>query len=144
MVEEKKRLIRARNAKRAKFKRDGFGKKPQIADSWRKPRGLHNKQRRQKKAKGALPTPGYGSPVAVRGMHPSGYYEIRVFSPDELEGMDPAVSAVRIGGTVGGRKRAIIQEKAIAAGLKVLNPRQIVIKASSEEPATKEEEESDD
>jgi large subunit ribosomal protein L32e len=139
MVEEKKRLIRARNAKRAKFKRDGFGKKPQIADSWRKPRGLHNKQRRQKKAKGALPTPGYGSPVAVRGMHPSGYYEVRVFSPAELEGMDPAVSAVRIGGSVGGRKRAIIQEKAIAAGLKVLNPRQVVIKASSEEPATKEE-----
>ena len=73
MVEEKKRLIRARIAKKAKFRRDGFGKKPQIADSWRKPRGLHNKQRRQKKAKGALPTPGYGSPVAVRGMHPSGY-----------------------------------------------------------------------
>jgi large subunit ribosomal protein L32e len=143
MVEEKKRLIRARNAKRAKFKRDGFGKKPQIAESWRRPRGLHNKQRRQKKAKGALPTPGYGSPVAVRGMHPSGYYEVRVFSPDELDGMDPAVSAVRIGGTVGGRKRAIIQEKAIAAGLKVLNPRQIAIRASPEEPVT-EEEASDD
>jgi large subunit ribosomal protein L32e len=76
-------------------------------------------------------------------MHPSGYYEVRVFSPDELDGMDPAVSAVRIGGTVGGRKRAIIQEKAIAAGLKVLNPRQIAIRASPEEPVT-EEEASDD
>jgi large subunit ribosomal protein L32e len=138
MVEEKKRLIRARNAKRAKFKRDGFGKKPQIAESWRKPRGLHNKQRRQKKAKGALPTPGYGSPVAVRGMHPSGYYEVRVFSPGELEGMDPAVTAVRIGATVGGRKRAIIQEKAIAAGLKVLNLKQIGIKTSVEEPGEEE------
>jgi large subunit ribosomal protein L32e len=139
MVEEKKRLIRVRTAKRAKFRRDGFGKKPQIADTWRKPRGLHNKQRRQKKAKGAHPTPGYGSPVAVRGMHPSGFYEIRVFSPDELMGMDPAVTAVRIGATVGGRKRAIIQEKAISAGLKVLNPKAIVIKTSSEEPATKED-----
>ncbi|HTY14769.1 MAG TPA: 50S ribosomal protein L32e [Methanoregulaceae archaeon] len=139
MVEEKKRLIRVRDAKRAKFRRDGFGKKPQIADSWRKPRGLHNKQRRQKKAKGAHPTPGYGSPVAVRGMHPSGYYEIRVFSPDELSGMDPAVSAVRIGATVGGRKRAIIQEKAISAGLKVLNPKAIVVRTAPEEPATNEE-----
>ncbi len=138
MVEEKKRLIRARIAKKARFRRDGFGKKPQIADSWRKPRGLHNKQRRQKKAKGALPTPGYGSPVAVRSMHPSGYFEVRVFSPDELEGLDPSVSAVRIGATVGGRKRAVIQDKAISAGLKVLNPKQSGIKASAEEPESEE------
>ena len=138
MVEEKKRLIRARVAKRARFRRDGFGKKPQIADSWRKPRGLHNKQRRQKKAKGALPTPGYGSPVAVKGMHPSGFFEVRVFSPDELVGLDPSVSAVRIGAAVGGKKRAIIQEKAISAGLKVLNPKKIVVKASVEEPEVEE------
>ncbi|HVP95371.1 MAG TPA: 50S ribosomal protein L32e [Methanoregulaceae archaeon] len=144
MVEEKKRLIRARNAKRAKFRRDGYGKKPQIADSWRKPRGLHNKQRRQKKAKGALPAPGYGSPVAVRGMHPSGYFEVRICSPDELEGIDAAVSAVRIGSTVGGRKRAIIQEKAISAGLKVLNLKQIVTAIPDEEPAEEEEAASDD
>ena len=32
MVNEKKRLIRARADKSAKFKRDGFGKKPQISD----------------------------------------------------------------------------------------------------------------
>ena len=85
MVNEKKRLIRARADKGAKFKRDGFGKKPQISDSWRRPRGLHNKQRKQKKAKGAHPTPGYGSPVLVRGMHPSGFLEVRVFTPDELD-----------------------------------------------------------
>jgi large subunit ribosomal protein L32e len=125
MVNEKKRLIRARADKSAKFKRDGFGKKPQISDSWRRPRGLHNKQRRQKKAKGAQPTPGYGSPVLVRGMHPSGFLEVRVFTPDELNGIDPATYAIRIGASVGGRKRAIILEKANSAGLKVLNPRTV-------------------
>jgi large subunit ribosomal protein L32e len=122
MVNEKKRLIRTRADKSAKFRRDGFGKKPQISDSWRRPRGLHNKQRRQKKAKGAHPTPGYGSPVLVRGMHPSGFLEVRVFTPDELTGIDPACYAIRIGASVGGRKRAIILEKANSAGLKVLNP----------------------
>jgi large subunit ribosomal protein L32e len=143
MVNEKKRLIRARTAKSANFKRDGLGKKPQISDSWRRPRGLHNKQRRQKKAKGARPTPGYGSPVAVRGMHPSGFFEVRVFSPDELTGIDPEVYAVRIGATVGGRKRAIIQDRAISAGLKVLNPR--VAKAVAlPEPVEEEEVSSDD
>jgi large subunit ribosomal protein L32e len=125
MADDKKRLIRVRKNKNASFKRDGEGKKKQLSDSWRRPRGLHNKQRRQKKAKGALPTPGYGSPVAVRGMHPSGFHEVRVFNVAELEGLNPEEQAVRIGGTVGNRKRAAIQEQALANGLKVLNPKEL-------------------
>lgn len=125
MADEKKRLIQVRSDKSARFKRDGTGKKKQISDSWRMPRGLHSKKRRQKKAKGPLPTPGYGSPVAVRGMHPSGFFEVRVFTPAELEGLDPVQNAVRIGATVGNRKRLAIQEKAVAAGIRVLNPREI-------------------
>jgi large subunit ribosomal protein L32e len=143
MAEEKKRLIRVRAAKKTTFKRDGFGKKPQIADSWRKPRGLHNKQRRQKKAKVALPTPGYGSPVSVRGMHPSGFYEVLVHSPEELSGIDPASYAVMIGASVGGRKRAVIQEKAVSAGLKVLNLKEVRTSVAAEE-TTEEEVTSDD
>ena len=75
--------------KGATFKRDGYGKKRQLSDSWRKPRGQHNKQREQKKAKGALPKPGFGSPVAVRGMHPSGFFEVLISSVKEFEGIDP-------------------------------------------------------
>jgi large subunit ribosomal protein L32e len=129
MADEIRRLIRARTAKGARFKRDGFGKKEQLSASWRRPRGLHNKQRRQKKAKGALPTPGFGSPVAIRGMHPSGYREALVFTPRELEGLDPAIYAVRIGGSVGNRKRIEIQQQALSAGLKVLNQRETGIAA---------------
>ena len=103
MAEEKKRLIRVRKATNARFRRDGFGKKPQISASWRRPRGLHNKQRKQKKAKGALPTPGFGSPIAVRTMHPSGFFEVMVATPSEIEGIDPATSAIRISGTVGAK-----------------------------------------
>ncbi len=125
MADDTKRLIQVRSDKSARFKRDGTGKKKQLADSWRKPRGLHSKKRLQKKAKGPLPTPGFGSPVAVRGMHPSGYREVRVFTPAELEGLDPAADAVRVGASVGNRKRLVIQEQALAAGLKVLNPRDI-------------------
>jgi large subunit ribosomal protein L32e len=125
MADDTKRLIQVRSDKSARFKRDGAGKKKQLADSWRKPRGLHSKKRLQKKAKGPLPKPGFGSPVAVRGMHPSGYREVRVFTPAELEGLDPAADAVRVGASVGNRKRLVIQEQALAAGLKVLNPRDI-------------------
>ena len=133
MTTEVKRLIRVRTDKGAVFKRDGYGKKRQLSDSWRKPRGQHNKQREQKKAKGALPKPGFGSPIAVRGMHPSGFFEVLVTSLKDLEGLDPKTQAVRLGATVGTRKRIIIQEQAVAAGLKVLNAR--VVKTTKAKPA---------
>ena len=123
MTTEIKRLIQVRVDKGAAFKRDGYGKKRQLSDSWRKPRGQHNKQREQKKAKGALPKPGFGSPIAVRGMHPSGFFEVLISSVKELEGIDPKTHAVRIGATVGDRARSGLQENAVAAGFKVLNPR---------------------
>ena len=135
MTTEIKRLIRVRVEKGATFKRDGYGKKKQLSDSWRKPRGQHNKQREQKKAKGALPKPGFGSPIAVRGMHPSGFFEVRVSSVKELEGIDPKTHAIRIGATVGERTRAGLQEKAIAAGFKVLNAR--TVKTTSETETAK-------
>ena len=121
MTTEVKRLIRVRTEKGATFKRDGFGKKRQLSDSWRKPRGQHNKQREQKKAKGALPKPGFGSPIAVRGIHPSGFFEVLVSSVKELDGLDAKTQAVRISGTVGDRKLIVLQEAAGSAGLKVLN-----------------------
>jgi large subunit ribosomal protein L32e len=135
MTTEVKRLIQVRTDKGARFKRDGYGKKRQLSDSWRKPRGQHNKQREQKKAKGALPKPGFGSPVAVRGMHPSGFFEVLVTSLKDLEGLDPKTQAVRLGATVGTRKRVIIQEQAVSAGLKVLNAR--VVKTPKAKPAKK-------
>lgn len=138
MATEVKRLIRVRVEKGARFKRDGYGKKRQLSDSWRKPRGQHNKQREQKKAKGALPKPGFGSPVAVRGMHPSGFFEALVASVKELEGLDPKTQAVRIAATVGDRKRVALQEAALKAGFKVLNARTVKAKVKKA-PAKKEE-----
>jgi large subunit ribosomal protein L32e len=136
MTTEIKRLIRVRIEKGAIFKRDGYGKKKQLSDSWRKPRGQHNKQREQKKAKGVLPKPGFGSPIAVRGMHPSGFFEVLLSSVKELEGIDPKTHAIRIGATVGERTRLGLQEKALAAGFKVLNAR--TVKTEPEQEKTRE------
>ena len=83
--------------------------------------GLHSKQRKDYLAKGEHPEAGFGSPKAVRGFHPSGYREVRVFTIAELEEIDPATTAVRIGGSVGLAKRAGIQAKAAELGIKVLN-----------------------
>ncbi|MFA5236351.1 MAG: 50S ribosomal protein L32e [Methanoregula sp.] len=135
MTTETKRLIRVRTEKGAVFKRDGFGKKRQLSDSWRKPRGQHNKQREQKKAKGALPKPGYGSPIAVRGMHPSGFFEVLVFTENDLENLDTKTQAIRISAGVGGRKRKALQDKATEAGFKILNARVVKVPVKKEKPA---------
>lgn len=148
MADEKIRRIRVRAEKSARFRRDGDGKKERLADTWRRPRGLHNKQRIQKKAKGPMPTPGYGSPADIRGLHPSGYRDVLVHTPGDLEGLDPALDAIRIAAQVGARKRGIIQEKALAAGLKVLNAKDLSAKkeaeAAGEEPENEEEVEEND
>jgi large subunit ribosomal protein L32e len=139
-MDETRRLIRVRTRhNKPAFKRRGLHRKAKLADVWRRPRGLHNKQRRQFKAKGALPRPGYGSPAAIRGMHPSGYEEVRVFTPAELAGMNPEIQAVRIGASVGNRKREAIQARALELGLKVLNAKDLT--RAAEMPAAAEEEE---
>jgi len=140
MVDEKTRLIRARNAKRATFTRQNLHQKKKLKDTWRRPRGLQSKQRKQYRAKGAQPTPGYGSPLAVRGFHPSGYEEILVHRVEDLEGLDAQVQAIRISGSVGNKKREAIQNKALEYALKVINPKDASLKTTTEEPVEEEEE----
>jgi large subunit ribosomal protein L32e len=133
MADEKMRLIRVRSGVRPRFQRRGVHEKKRLADVWRKPKGRHNKLRRQIRAKGPLPRPGFGSPAAVRGLHPCGLSEVLVFNEGMLAPLDPAVHAVRISGGVGMRKRREIQRVAADAGLRVLNPRRV--EAPAEEPA---------
>lgn len=146
MATEVKKLIRARAAKRARFSRQCLHAKVKLADAWRRPRGLHSKQRKDYQAKGAHPEAGFGSPKAVRGFHPSGYREVLVFTPGELETIDPATTAIRIGGTVGGQKRSVIQEKAEKLGIKVLNKKEAKVSVAPVEtaPAVTEEVKSDE
>ncbi|MDD1668186.1 MAG: 50S ribosomal protein L32e [Methanomicrobiales archaeon] len=138
MADETMRLIRMRAMNRARFQRRGIHEKKRLADVWRKPKGRHNKLRRQIKAKGPLPRPGYGSPAAVRGLHPCGLSDILVANEGMLAGLDPELHAVRIAAGVGMKKKMEIQKKAMDAGLKVLNPRQAPV---AEEEGTEEPEE---
>jgi len=121
MADEIRRLLKVRKDKEARFKREGVDKKKTISDSWRRPRGLHNKQRKLRKAKGPHPDPGYGSPLAVRGMHPCGLKEVRVFNLKDLEGVNPESHAIRIAATVGRKKRELVQNKAAEMKLRILN-----------------------
>ncbi|MCL1978833.1 MAG: 50S ribosomal protein L32e, partial [Methanomassiliicoccaceae archaeon] len=64
---------------------------------------------------------GFRGPASVRGLHPSGFEEVLVHNVDGLEGIDPKVQAVRIGGTVGTKKRIAIEDRAAELGIRVLN-----------------------
>jgi large subunit ribosomal protein L32e len=116
------RLLRVRvrqKSKKPEFNFHDSHKKKRLGTSWRKPRGLHNKLRQQVAAKGKLVRPGFGSPKAVRGFHPSGLPEMLVNNVAELEKAQGY--AVRIASPVGMKKRMDIQAKATEMGLRVLN-----------------------
>jgi len=90
-----------------------------VKGRWRKPRGTHNKKRMRMKWTGASPKIGYRNPEEMRGMHPCGSREVLVNNVPEMEGLKGVV--VRIASSVGGRKRALMVEKAKTLGLRVVN-----------------------
>ena len=57
----------------------------------------------------------------MKGLHTSGYEEVLVYRPKDIEDVDVANQAIRIGSSVGKRKRLDIEKKAEELGIKVLN-----------------------
>jgi len=104
------------------FRRQQYHKKKRTPESWRKPRGNLSKQRRGIKGKGDMVEAGYRTPKDARGLHPSGFEEVRVHNVDDLEGVDGDTQAVRIASKVGARKRERIEEVAEDREIRVLNP----------------------
>jgi large subunit ribosomal protein L32e len=104
--------------KHPKFERQNRRYKKRISDAWRKPRGIDNSQRVQKRGFGKLPRVGYGTQADKRGLHPSaGLKEKLVFNAGDLE----EGFAARIGGSVGAKKKGAIVKAAKEKGIKVLN-----------------------
>ncbi|VVB61200.1 50S ribosomal protein L32e [uncultured archaeon] len=110
------------------FKRHDRNKLARLARSgWRKSvQGHDNKQRNRYAGNEKSPTPGYGTPKAIRGMHASGLFELIVHNANGLKDVDPKKYAIRIAGTVGNKKKIEIVEAARKQNFKVLNPKYIV------------------
>jgi large subunit ribosomal protein L32e len=132
-------LLQKRREGKPGFKRQDYHKKKRTPTSWRKPRGNLSKQRRGIKGKGATVEAGYRSPEAARGLHPSGFEEVRVHNADDLDGVDPDREAVRIASAVGARKREHIEDVCEDRGIRVLNPTyvevEVEVDADTEENA---------
>ncbi|MFB6138611.1 MAG: 50S ribosomal protein L32e [Halobacteriaceae archaeon] len=120
--EEARLLGERRSTPLPSFNRQDQHKKKRVKNVWRKPRGTHSKMRKGIKGKGDTVEAGYRGPAAVRGRHPSGFEEVRVHRPEEVESVDPDTEAVRIAAAVGDRKRERIEDVAADRGVRVLNP----------------------
>jgi large subunit ribosomal protein L32e len=94
-----------------------------LAENWRKPKGIDNHQRKQKKGWPLLVRIGYGGPKIARGLHPSGYIDNLVYNVKDLEKLDPKTDGIRFGHGVGKKKRLEIVSKAKEMNFKVFNAR---------------------
>lgn len=109
------------SGRRPAFKRQEWFRYSKLGEKWRKPKGIHSKMKRQLKRRPPMVDVGFRGPVAARDLHPSGFEEVLVYNVDGLEGIDPKKQAVRIGGTVGTKKRLAIEDRADELGIRVLN-----------------------
>ena len=109
------------SGRRPAFKRQEWFRYQKLGESWRRPKGIHSKMKRNLKRRPPVVDIGFRGPAEVRGLHPSGFEEVMVYNVEGLEGVDPKSQAIRIGGTVGTKKRIVIQDRADELGIRVLN-----------------------
>lgn len=94
---------------------------PKVKPRWRFPGGNHSLVRMECAGKPRLPTPGYGSPKAVYGLHHSGLCPILVHSENDLNKIDPAVQGAILAADLGQKKRSLLLVKAQEKKIRVLN-----------------------
>jgi large subunit ribosomal protein L32e len=103
-----------------------------LETTWRKPKGVDNHQRKQKsRGRPGIVKVGYRGPKDARGLHPSGYTDNLVYNVNDLEKLDPKTDGVRIGHSVGTKKRTSIIVKAIEKKFKVFNARVSAVASKS-------------
>lgn len=123
----KERALKIREIQKKKlpdFVRSDSWKVKRLKDSgWRKPKGLDNKMRIQRKGWPPIVKIGYRKIKEARGLHPSGLEEVLVRNVKDLNGLDKEKHIIRVASSVGRKKRIEIIEEAMKLGLKIANPR---------------------
>lgn len=121
---EKERMFQIREKlkrKRPSFRRIESWRYKKLKDSWRKARGIDSQTRKKEKSGVKSPTVGYRSPRKVRGFHPSGYEEIRVFNLKDFKGLNNKKHAIKFSAKIGAKKRIALVDYAQSRGFKILN-----------------------
>jgi len=106
-----------------------------IKKRWRMPRGKHSGQRQYHKGRPAMPTPGYGAPKEVKGLHHTGLEVVVISNKNELEKLNPSTQGILISGKVGNKKRLELLNLATEKKITVLNylkPAEVLDKINKE------------
>jgi large subunit ribosomal protein L32e len=123
---EKEQLVIRRQIKKRTphFLRDEGFRYKRIPKNWRRPNGITSKLRINLNYRPSKVRVGFRAPKLVRGLHSSGFEEVMIHTTKELETINPKKQAVRIGGTVGTKKRLEIAKRAAELDIRVLNMRE--------------------
>ena len=123
---QKERLLEIRKRmkkKRPSFRRVESWRYVRVKDSWRKARGIDSQTRKKTKTGVRSPSVGYRSPKKIRGLHPSGYKEVRINNKNDIEmlNLSPKKHAIKISGRLGSKKRLDLIDYAQKRNFHVLN-----------------------
>jgi large subunit ribosomal protein L32e len=121
--DQKAQLVIRRQIKKRTphFLRDEGFRYKRIPKNWRRPTGFTSKLRINLKYRPSKVRVGFRAPKLVRGLHASGFKEVIIHTVKELDAIDPKQQAVRIGGSVGTKKRLIIAKRAGELDIRILN-----------------------
>lgn len=124
-INKEKLALRAeQKSQNPEFVRQESWRYKRMQTGWRKPKGIDNHQRKQKsRGRPGLVKVGYGGPKIARGLHPSGFTDNLVHNINDLEKLNPKMDGVRLGHSVGTKKRKEIIVKAMEKKFKVFNAR---------------------
>ena len=121
---ELKTLLEIRNEikeRKPDFIRQDNPKRMKVNYKWRKPKGIHSKIRHKFKGRRKMPSPGYKSPIKVKGLHSSGLEIINIYSIKDISQIKKESQGIVIAKTIGMKKQFEILKKAKELGIKVLN-----------------------
>ncbi len=125
MVQDTKRLLKLRKIKKRKnpsFRRVESWRFVRIKNPrWRKPIGLDSATRKKELSGVQMPTVGYRVPKKIRGIHPSGYEEVLIFTKEDINKINPKIQAIKISGKIGAKKRINLIDYAQSKHIKILN-----------------------
>ncbi|MCH8519684.1 MAG: hypothetical protein LAT82_02920 [Nanoarchaeota archaeon] len=124
MAEKTKLEIRTAIKKRKPtYRRRQSNQYAKIAknDAWRRPKGMGNKSRRNRRGHIGMLKVGYGSPKSVRGANRDGLFEVVIGNIEQLKLVDSKTHVGVISRTVGDKKKLAILEFAQKEKLSIGN-----------------------
>jgi large subunit ribosomal protein L32e len=107
--------------KKPEFLRTDGHKRMKLQRKWRRPAGLHNKMRLNKRGYRRSVTVGWKSPSSVRGLARNGLAIALVHNMRELSAVEPGKAGIVIASTVGQKQRIILLKEALSRNITVLN-----------------------